>query len=244
MIAWISISFLLNLHSILTTACEHGYTKNAFHGFQCGTALSKSVWQTAHPQCVWKCLGMRSCRYINHNSATGLCELGLGQCESLQPASAVMVNAFGPPRNACVHWGSSQEPGFVPVQVRPGVYVARAISGDAVVIGKLSSWSGRFWANLDGMQIGPLNVANSDIEILTKDDTCPLPWMPYTAGETLPGGVVNGGRHGDGSDTYVVKVMHSNGKAHSGYYHPASALAYYETNGVHTASSMDILVLL
>ena len=208
------------------------------------TATTEQIWLAARPQCVWRCLRMKSCRYINHNSDTGQCELGLGHCESLQTAAAVMVNAFGPPRDACLHWGSSKEPGLVPFQIRSGVYVARAFSGDAVVIGQLFSGSGYYGANPNGTKIGPIYEANSDLEVLTKDAACPLPWMPYTAGETLPVGAVTGGRHGDGSETYVVKIMHSNGQAYCGYYHPASALAYYETKGVHTASSMDVLVLL
>ena len=155
-----------------------------------------------------------------------------------------MVNAPGPPRDTCLQWGSSQEIRLAPLKIRSDVYVGRAVIGDSVVIGNLYHRSGHFWANAEGIGISLMDGANSDVEILTKDVACPLPWMPYIAGETLPYGAVTGGRYADGSDTYVVKVMHSTGTPSWGYYHPASALAYYELWGALTASSMEILVIL
>ena len=72
------------LHSILVIACDISDTNIPQHGFQCVSTATSDVRQAAHPQCVWQCLRMKTCRYINHNSATGQCELGLGQCESWQ----------------------------------------------------------------------------------------------------------------------------------------------------------------
>ena len=80
-------------HSCSVGVCKTRNIINRFHGLRCMTTANTAVWQTAHPQCVWRCLRMKTCRYINHNSATGQCELGLGQCESLQPAAGVLVNA-------------------------------------------------------------------------------------------------------------------------------------------------------
>ena len=221
-------------------ACEPRHTIRPLHGLRCLTTVSTAVWQTARPQCVWLCLHMKTCHYINYNAHAGQCELGLGQCKSLQPDIGIMVNAFGPLRLGCLHWGSKQKPGWEPVQEQNrGLYVARSASGDAVLIGKLNTKQNKLRANSEGAVI----VTDQDIEILLLDTACPFPWMPYMAGEPLPSGAVVGGHLADGTTTYVVKVTH-NGKANFGYYEPKSALAYYVYHGARMATSMDILVLL
>ena len=206
------------------------------------TTTTSDMRQAAHPQCLWLCLRMKTCRYINHNSATGQCELGLGQCESLQLAAGVLINTFGPPRHGCIRWCARCETGTV--QGTHG-YAARITSDGAVLIGTIyNSSSAVFWANKEGVSIGPVYEADQDIELLLKDATCPLPWMPYTAGEPLPSGAVAGGRLTDGSAMYVAKIISGKGHVVFGYYNPKPALAYYESNGIHTTTSMDILVLL
>ena len=69
------------------------------------------------------------------------------------------------------------------------------------------------------------------------------PWMSHTAGEPLLVGVIIGGHLADGSATYVVKVNDNNEFVVLDYFATKSALAYYEDYGVHTATSMEILVM-
>ena len=244
MIIFLPIYFLfpIYLHSIIATTCKIRNTRDPILGLQCMTSVTENVWDTSHPQCIWQCLRVEKCRYVNYKSDTGQCELGLGECESLQLAAGMMVNAFGPPRHACVHWGSSGGPGWVPVRATYG-YAARVVIEDVVIIGIFYRNNGEFWSSTASERIGPLKEADHNIEILSKATDCPLPWMSYTAGEPLPPGAVTGGRHTDGSETYVVKVWHNNGYV-VGYYHKNSALAYYEHTGVRTATSMDLLVML
>ena len=241
---YVSLSIYFYLKSALAIACE---TRNAMeprHGLRCLTTASASTWQAAHPQCVWRCLQMKTCHYINYDSDTRQCELGMGQCESLQTAAGFMVNVFGPPRHDCLYWGSNQISGWVPVQERNGkIYLAPIVSADVVLVGKLNTQKGDFWGKNGGVKVGPINVNDKYIEILSKDPVCPLPWMPYTAGEPLPFGAVTGGRLRDGSATYVAKVTH-NGDVNFGYYDPTISLTYYQWYGVHTATSMELLVLL
>ena len=123
-------------------------------------------------------------------------------------------------------------------------YAARITSDGAVLIGTIYTSPAAFWANKQGVSIGPVYEADQDIELLLKDATCPLPWMPYTAGEPLPLGAVAGGHLADGSAIYVAKIISGGWLVVFGYYNPESAIAYYESFGVHTATSMDILVLL
>ena len=65
---------------------------------------------------------------------------------------------------------------------------------------------------------GPV-TGNQNFEILTKDAACPLPWMPYTAGEPLPSGAVTGGHLADRSVLYVAKIVDNN-YMFFGYYNP------------------------
>ena len=89
-----------------------------------------------------------------------------------------------------------------------------------------SSASQELWANREGVRISPV-TGNKNIEILTKGAACPLPWMPYMAGEPLPFGDVTGGHLADESALYVAKVAHNN-YLFFGYYNPIEGLAYFE----------------
>ena len=94
----------------------------------------------------------------------------MGQCDSLQPAAGFMVNAFGPPGHGCLYWGSNQISGWVPVQERNGdIYLARIVSGDVVLIGKLNTQIDVFWGNRGGVHVGPLHVNDENIEFISKN---------------------------------------------------------------------------
>ena len=243
----IAISVPFYLHLIFIIACETGYTKESLHGLRCTTNGNISVWQNNYSNCVHRCMMTGKCHFIHHDLATDQCEMGLDRCEYLQPAAGVMVNGFGPPRHVCLHWVSSQGSVELPIKIKPReCHAARIRIGDVVLIGAFyTKGQRRFYANREGVKIGPVLETDQDIEILTVDATCPLPWMSYTAGEPLPFGAVTGGRLADGSETYVVKVNHSDNECVVfGYYNTNSALAYYECYGVHTTTSMEIMVML
>ena len=238
---WLFIAFSTFLRSNLAAACELKHANKPLYGQQCVTSEPTEIWQAAHPQCVWRCLRAGACRYINHNSVTGQCELGFSQCQSLQPAAGVIVNVFGPPRQDCLRWGSDQGPGWVPIQERDGdLYVARTIINDSWFTGNFFVGSKELWANGEGVRIGPV-TGNKNIEVLTKNVICILHWLSYAAGEPLPYGAVTGGHLSDGSAVYVMKVIDNN-YPFFGYYNPKSALAYYEYGGARTTALMKILI--
>ena len=240
---------LLCSHSLSAVACDVKYTKQPSYGNRCvpSSYAEVTLWQTDCPQCVLKCLKLKTCRYINHNYGTGQCDLGLDKCETLVPAVGIAINAFGPPRDTCVRWGSMQGHGRVPVELQYGgivIYVARITMGDALVVGKFHvNLGGQFWANNEGVKTGPVYETDQDIEILTMDPTCTLHWMPYTAGGILPYGAISGGHLPDGSVTYVSKIIH-NDLLVFGYYNTKTKLVYYEMGGAKTKKSVEILVLL
>ena len=239
----IFISFAIYFFPILIIACDLSHTNRTLYGLRCETSATTDVRQTARPQCVWQCLRTKTCHYINYNSETGQCELGLGQCESLQPAIGVMVNAIGPPRLGCIYWHSSQNVEGEPFQEMDGVRYIGCLEGQCGSIVTFNTGGRVLWVNMEGERIGPISETDQTIEILTKHATCPVPWMPYTTGEPLPVGAVTGGRLPDGSTTYVARITH-NGELVFGYYNLRSALAYYEYYGPQTTTSMDILVFL
>ena len=109
----------------------------------CCVNSSESVFILRHtnwPQCVWNCLRLEACRYINHNHTTRQCDLGLSKCEFLVPVVDGVVGVYGKPRDNCVQWRPSQEPGRVPVQAS-GNHVARIKITDTLLVGKFYSWS-------------------------------------------------------------------------------------------------------
>ena len=230
---------------ILVTPCELKYARAPLDGQRCVSDEAADMLHTDHHQCVWRCLMMKTCHYINHNSNTGQCELGLGQCQSLHSAAEIMANAFGPSRQGCFQWGSDQKPGQIPVQTPNGRrYAARVVSGNDVLIGSFYTSSRAFYGVRNNMVFGLINENDREIKILTKDPACPLPWMLYTAGEPLPPGAVTGGRLADGQPTHIAKIVHNNGDIAFGYYDTETVLAYYDYGSPQTTTSMYILVLL
>ena len=239
---------LLCSHFLSVNVCDVKYTKQPLYRNRCvpSSNTEVSLRQTDRPQCMWKCLKLKTCRYINHNAGTGQCDLGLDKCESLEPAVGVTVNVFGPPRDVCVQWGPRHQHGRVPVEVQflgKVIYLARILTGNSLLVGKFTLL-GNFWANDEGVKVGPVLERDQDIEFLTKDSACTLLWMPYMAGEKLPVGAVSGGLLSDGSTTYVSKVTHGAGRMAFGYYNTEAALVYYELGGAHTKTTMEVLVLL
>ena len=235
-------------HSLSIPACDVNYTNQPRYGYRCVTSSNTEVtlWQTDRPQCVWKCLKLKTCHYINHNYDTGQCDLGLNKCESLVPVTGISVSVFGPPRDNCVLWATGQESGRVSVELQfrgKVIHLARMTTNNILLIGKFIPATGTFWANNEGERVGPVRESDQDIELLLMDPACTLSWMPYMAGGLLPVGAISGGLLHDGSTTYVSKVTHDDRLAF-GYYSTEAELVYYELNGVHTKTSMEILALI
>ena len=242
-----AIFYILHLcsHFLSVTACDVKYTNQPRYGYGCVASLNTEIMlQTDRPQCVWKCLKLKMCQYINHNDATGQCDLGLDKCASLVPVVGVTFSAFGPPRATCVHWGSKTEYGRLAVEVRfldIVMSLTRITIDHTLLVGKFYPHTGVFWANNQGEEVGPVL---DDIEFLTMDPSCTLTWMPNTAGRLLPAGAVIGGHLADGSTTYVSKVTRDDGWEAFGYYNTDEQLMYYNLDVPYTRTSMDILVLL
>ena len=241
-----AIMFVLLLCSQSTgiTSCDLKYTTQPLYGYRAiaSSNIDEIVLQIDQPQCVWKCLSMNSCRYISHNSGTGQCVLGLGKCESVAAAVGGTIYAFGPPRDSCLQWSSTQVSGRVPFETNQR-RLARTKVGEALIVGKFPVSAGVFWANNEGKKFGPIDQTDQDIEFLNADPACTLPWIPYTAGELLPAGVISGGSLPDGSITYVCRVVQS-GNFVFGYYNAGSERAYFENAGAKTSTSMQLLILL
>ena len=236
---------LLCSQSRVITSCDLRYTKQPIYGYRAiaSSNTDEIVLQIDQPQCVWKCLSMNSCRYISHNSGTGQCVLGLGKCESLAAVVGGTIYAFGPLRDSCLQWSSTHDPDRIQFEI-PGVRrLARILTGETMLVGKFDISTEIFWANNEGVQVGPIYQTDQDIEFLTADPACTLPWMPYTAGELLPAEAISGGYLPDRSVTYVSRVSYS-GSPIFGYYNAGSEFAYYEMYGVRTATSMELLILL
>ena len=238
---------LLYLHSGCVDTCNDLYTKKPMCNYRCVASASTDValYQEDFPQCIWRCLRNELCRYINHNSITGACELGFVQCEYLKADVGFLFNMFGLPHDDCLHWRPSNQTGRIPIKTYQGsqlLHVARIVSENILLIGKYRSLDRDFWANKEDVRIRAY-ATNQSIEILTSENACSVLWMDYTAGKALHVGAVAGGHLADGTVTYVAKIMH-NGQHVFGYYNSKRELAYYELSGVHTAASMQILVLM
>ena len=232
----------------LSHSCETKHINNAVSEYRCvpGSNNDADIWKLHLPQCVWKCLSMSTCRYVNHNQTAVQCVLGLGVCHNLEPAPGILIKGFGPARGICLSWGSPDEPGRVPIQENDGIliiYVSRLRTSNALIPGKYVLRDNDFWCNNEGDRTGPI-YGLEEIEILTTDPACNLPWMPYTSGAQLPSGAVIGGHHADGTNLYVAWVDDGTRQSAFGYYNPSSETAYYEIGGAWTTRTMQLLILL
>ena len=232
--------FVQYIHIARVTGCDTRYTKEPLHDHRCVSeeASEVAIWQTGRPQCVSRCLITKSCHYINHNSRFGQCELGLSQCAFVVPASGMKVNAYGPPRHTCLHWGASDDPGFTLVESHTS-YVGRVVVGDALIVGK-SHGPGNGLAYSDGDVVGYIR---DGFEFLGIAPTCTASWVSYTAGAPLPNGGVVGGYLASGTETYVISAFLEDAW-HVGYYVTEDKLAHFEHYNAQTASSVRMLVLL
>ena len=205
------------------------------------------VHQADRLQCVWRCLKMPNCRYMNHSPETDLCGIGMGQCEFLEPSVGTMVNVFWQSHDVCLYWDSYQEPGRVAVgDVDGGVYVGRTIHGEAMVVGKfldVDSYNPHIWANDQGERFSVDYGSDNAVEVLSTTADCPLFWVSYTGGNPLPVGAVAGGYLVDGKVTHVARKMYASSVAY-GYYNTDTEMLYYEFSGAQNSTTIEILVLL
>ena len=160
--------WIFPVHWELINNCQTKHINNPIAKYRCVSESNgdANIWKTNLPRCVWKCLSMSACRYINHNQTADQCILGMGVCESLEPAPEFLIQSFGPAKDACLSWGSPDEPGRVPVQMHDEVditYVAHIFRTNALIPGKYITSGEAFWCSIEGGRTGP--VALEDVEI-------------------------------------------------------------------------------
>ena len=245
-LAGIIVIYSLQQYGLSIDGCHMKYITNETSGYRCNPYYGSDVgpWQMKLPQCVWKCLSISACHYINHKKGTDNCFIGLGACLSLEPAPGFFYEAFEPSNYSCLTWGSHDEPGRQRVQMHDGLemlYASRVAQNGNLIPGKYTTIGTGFWCSVEGERNGPWSL--EDIQVLTMDSTCQLTWIHYTSGEQLPLGAVIGGHLADNTILYVARLDDGNHQPAYGYYNPRSGIAHYEVNGAKTATTMYLLIL-
>ena len=240
-------TWILSEHWRFISGCQVKHINNELSEYRCVSENDgdANIWIMNLPQCVSKCLSMSTCRYINYNTATGQCGLGLGVCVSLVPAPGFLLKAFGPASNICLKWGSHDAPGRVPIQIYDGteiIYASRVFRSNALIPGKYVTGGQRFYCSIEGVKTGPISL--QDVDILTTDPVCTWSIVLYTSGDPIPSGAVIGGHLADSTKLYVVLVDNGSDRPSYGYYNPISGIAHYEFRGAKTTKTMHLLVLL
>ena len=228
-------------------SCQMKNTNNPISGYKCVPDNNGDEYIGAYhfPQCVWKCLGKPTCHYVNHDIGTGQCVLGLSVCVILEPAPGFLVEAFGPYSHSCLRWGPHDEPNRTPIQMHDGlqmIYLSRLLRSNILIPGKYIADVQNFWCSIEGEKTGPIGLEG--VSFLTTNPACTIPWMPYTAGASIPHGAVIGGHLADGTHLYVAWVDDGTHRPAYGYYNPSSEVAHYEIDGGWTTTTMRLLILL
>ena len=83
-------------------------------------------------------------------------------------------------------------------------------------------------------------------EIMEFDPSCPVFWVPFTAGNDIPDVAVKGGYLSDSStDLYVMRAVYSEyDLLMFGYYDPVAAVGYVSYWGAKEVTQMDLLVFI
>ena len=123
-------------------------------------------------------------------------------------------------------------------------YVGRLISSTNILPGKYLRELDKVGTVFNGDEVTHIDFSSIN-EILDVRPGCQLTWMPFSAGDAIPTGAVEGGfLESNGATLYVIRAPAGPRTAIFGYYDPASNSGYVPHFGPVLVIEMELLVLL
>ena len=234
------ISFALQTTSAIITK----YTHQAMNGYYCVTPYISNYTAIEHQRCVDHCTTDPNCWILAYNSKGKYCLLATQLCVKAMVGDDFRMMTFRKHENIlCIQWVWSDGIPYPPrilEQVRP-VYQALArkpVEGE-IYIGRSQPGARQMHIARNGVV-----VSYTEYYLLVVSESCSVAWVPYTAGNQLPRGAVEGGYLNSLGTTYCMRVWDAaRDPAYTyGYYAPSNGLGYYIWYGAKTTTQMDILV--
>ena len=209
---------------------------------------------TARPQCVWRCLSLKTCMVVSHKGVDDICELAMQRCDRLEAHADFSINVYGIHRGECVYWISvtsyDQQKAVIFPQGGNGtskIAVSRIVRNTRVYPGKVIDIEPPRIRFLSVVAVSANEYALSRTgQVLHLSPTCQPAWMPYSTTNNLEineAGSVVGGHIANNGDVYVARARF--GYIYRiGYYRP-TGLGYFVIRGKvnATAHYLEMLVL-
>ena len=249
------IALLLCLRTLIDgDNCQHKLTRPELSGFRCVTGSEDytDITGIAQHMCIYLCVRRNDCTIVNYNTEQNTCHLSNDPCVALQGDGVFQVNYLGSiHRNECLRWRPSSTFDDSATVSSPKChdiqdicYVGRLMSSSNILPGKYLHDSGAIWAVLNGDVVGYIDSSTMK-QILDVHTGCQVTWMPFSAGDAIPIGAVEGGfLASNGATLYVIRADIDPYAGIFGYYDPQSKTGYLAHNGDVIVDEMDLLVLL
>ena len=229
--------------------CQQKHTYQELIGHRCVTDSEVYTNITGVPQhiCTYECMIRIDCSIVNYNIEQNTCHLSNDACSVLERDQAFQVNYLGNvQRSECLQWIPTSALGSIGVVSNPYCHtisvvcdIGRIVASPNVLPGTYFGDGNRVWSMFDG------NAFYSETgEILAVQAGCQVTWMPFSAGDTVPEGGVEGGfLASNGAILYVMRAP-ANQFIVFGYYDPVATIGYIPYTAIKTVTEMELLVLL
>ena len=229
--------------------CQEKLTRLELVGYRCVTDSDVYTNITSIPQhiCIYQCIARKDCSIANYNIKQHTCYLSNDACGVLAANQDFQVNYLGNvQRSECLQWlptgtfNSIQAVGSPSCHQRyPTCYVGRLVSAPNILPGKYFRERSMVRSVFDG-----IGATDGAMEILDVRRGCQVTWMPFSAGDAVPVGAVEGGfLASSGATLYVIRAPIENYIV-IGYYDPTAITGYVYKSDVYTVIDMELLVLL
>ena len=249
----IAIATLLHLCAFICgDNCNSKITRPALTGFRCVTKVYHNFTGIQAHTCTYLCITRKECTIVNYNIQQNVCHLSNGPCIVLEADDAFQVKYLGLVyRSDCFRWRTSSTFADSEMISSPNChptenicYLGRLVSSSNVLPGKYLHASGKVWTVFDGNEVNSVD-GSSTKEILDVRPGCQLTWMPFSTGDPIPVGAVEGGLlANNGAILYVMRGPAETYTGIFGYYDPKTPLGILPHKGTVTVTEMELLVVL
>ena len=228
------------------------YTHRPRDGYRCNNGYYARI-NTSHQQlCTDMCIRDPQCLVLSYNVVERQCFLNSEPCALAERHSDFLLMVFRWHEDVqCVHWIPPPNTDIhLPsrlVENTPGQSVHCAVGRiskgldtyPAHIGGVSTVSSGKAFAVVDGDR-----VSRTSYDILSVGVNCTFTWIPYTAGDNLPGGAVATGFLSDIGHAYSIREYRVASNADNyGIYILGDSLGYFtQYPGSYSRTDVDILI--
>ena len=229
--------------------CHPASPMRIFPGHQCLVQyrIYTNITRLHLYSCQYDCMVRPWCAVINENVVNNYCLLSNGPCMGLVPDGNFHgIDIKKSNREQCLVWEPNREASNPAKMdntcINNGVpcIVGRSYEQSSLLPGNYAK--NGVYSLFNGTGKGYATGQSLDVQ-----PGCTVTWVPFTGGDPLPEGTVEGGFlvvDGTIQHLYIASVMPASYTcAVYGYYNPSTGLGYAEYMGAHIFTSMNLMIV-